>query len=131
MILVWAMLAIPAPTEAVGSSFDLECVGESWDSPKLLAPIENKRPFSITYRVSLSQSRWCSGECVETTPIEEVTAGRIVFDLSDKDGPFETFTLVRRDSGRYMHRTRLGEFTSISQGECQRRPFSGFPATRF
>lgn len=124
-------IAILAATAADEQRFNLVCDGESYSVKSMLAPRENVRSFSWTYRVDLRAGQWCTEECVAPRPIIEVTDNAIVFEKENRGTLNDTITLAYRHTGVLFSRFRLGEFASVAEANCRKVPFTGFPARRF
>lgn len=120
---------IPTAVLALASAFNLSCELRMTAYDGKVAPIvvgELHRDL----RIDLSAMRWCQGECEETQPIERVTEAELT--LVSEDMPRLSINLtINRESGRYEHRFSLDELWFRELGQCEARPFSGFPRKRF
>lgn len=123
-------------TLATAIAFNLICSGQTSIKYKIFDPPQNKSEFEITYRVDLSSKRYCFDRCTTTFTLKEITANTIVFVMEERDKLDDTITFVNRENGRYFDRTRSfisgdSVLVTISEGECRKVPFTGFPARKF
>lgn len=116
---------------AAAAAFNLSCSGESYYYKQLLGPKEGVTPYHTTIRIDPDRRRWCHDECESTLDMVEVSDRYLVFIKEVRGTLDDTDFIVSRETGRLFRRTRLGEFVSISEAQCERAPFTGFPARRF
>ena len=120
--IVWvAALAISlSACMAEERRFDLACSGTTHS--RLMGAVEPDAPYSATYRIDLSRSRWCQDDCGASYPIDDASEPKIklvetghVFLYFDR--PSDTLTDARDLYGR----------STKTVARCSRRPFSGIP----
>ena len=119
---------------ATVAAFNLICTGTTFlGSGTDALKKENQFAYSETFRVDLHSGRWCSGNCATTSPIYSVDPTKIMLKLEeDKTMGWESFILLNREDGSILDRTKMGgELMAMSTGNCERAPFTGFPARRF
>lgn len=115
-------------TATTAQAFNLNCTGTFYGT--------DISPFSYTYRLDLSQKKWCGGDCTRIFDFAEISPNQLTFENEKKetrDGPQLTVSSVDRISGIY---TRLHKWrSSINRkpmdiewiGQCEPGPFTGFP----
>lgn len=132
-ILVAGSLAQSSAAYADPARFDLICSGtSSFGSLAKLTEPRIETQFSLRYRVDLTTRKWCSGDCISSSDLAEVTDRVIVFERhEDKDG--DEVALVNRESAHYTYRLRSWIFESVTlnEGSCEPAPFSGLPVRKF
>lgn len=117
---------------ATAAAFNLVCAATETSGKILDFANQAKREVTIEFRVDLDRKRWCSCECLSTSPIFKVTDTHIIFrQEEDKDGDIGLF--VSRETGDLFDRNRsfLINWVTLRQGKCERAPFKGFPALKF
>lgn len=128
---VAAALAATAGT-AAAQSYDLHCAGTEQDS--IDGPAT---PYEYGFRVDLGTGRWCWDHCERTFEIHEVAPERLV--LADEDtreprGRYYLLNEINRQTGRHelvsISTMLPGRYRKV-EGQCERRPFSGFPEPKF
>ncbi|WP_158013904.1 hypothetical protein [Sphingomonas sanxanigenens] len=125
----WRMLGGAAT--AVMMTFNLVCTGTvtttSYNDRK-------SAPYNYVYRIDLSKSRWCDGECKSINEVASVQPASITLKDKKEDGPFSkssTRNVINRETGEHsiLHVRRLSAtpFSMEWQGTCTPSPFTGFP----
>jgi hypothetical protein len=126
---VFLLAAFPARAAQV-TRFDLVCKGAY---KVLSSPAENKTE-ARRYSIDVAAKRWCrTDECRQALPIQTVTADQITLRITEPEASIEQRHTISRVTGAYYERVYakfLGH-TSISEGTCERAPFSGFPTAKF
>lgn len=131
-----AFLAFALAGSTQGQTFDLVCTGEL--TTESINGNEAK-PYSVRYRVNLTDGKWCEGDCADTSPIAKTSPGVIVFESIDKDAPSERvrkINNVSRETGQhlalYTSRSIGGAMSIVTmrwKGMCEPAEFSGFPTS--
>lgn len=116
------------------SQFDLVCSGMS--STKSLFENSSK-PYSDIYRIDLQRKIWCDGECKATRDISDILPTELTLQSANVDTPSERSTLINsvdRQTGAHKITStysKPGDRRTIIimdwAGQCEKRPFSGFP----
>lgn len=133
----WLALALITLQPQV-QQFDLVCSG----SVHALSQFTDRTdPYSYHYRVDLSEGKWCEGDCGVLREFVEVQPAILVLTRSSEYsqvlGRREITNTIDRVTGRHSIASASGGsgtlLTMNWQGQCERRPFSGFPViqTRF
>ena len=117
----------------LSAAFDLSCVGNETYSDDMRPRSSAERPFRDIYRVDLKSQRWCSGQCVETRAIQEITDRSIILSANDGDRSTADWVHIEinRESGKYSYDLVLATKFSFRKGICSRAQFSGFPSRKF
>jgi hypothetical protein len=132
LIIVLAALLSSAASaaETNSSSFDLDCAGQRLETSKKTAS-----PFSMSYRVDLSQNEYCYGKCEKTFPIVSVSPLEIVLrDETDRFGGSSRYVLNRVEGTLSAHvLLPIPNAPEVMQIDavCTRKSFSGFPIVKF
>lgn len=88
--------------------------------------------FPVEYRIDLAEGRFCVGTCDETHPIAKATATDFyLVAKSYEDGSNKEFIKINRESGSYVWILGAPPSEVRLIGECEKRPFSGFPQRKF
>lgn len=121
---------------AVAQTFNLSCAG-TMETIDFNSGIRTA-PYSTIYRINLDTKQWCEGECQALYDIAEAAPGYLALSRQDVDGVTETKTVsntIDRQTGRHINyystadpRQRLSRYTMSAKGQCERQPFTGFPA---
>jgi len=115
-------------------AFNLVCTGTTYIGATKLDALkkENQLPYAETFRIDLKQGRWCSGKCQTTSPIYNIGSTSIMLKLEqDKEAGTESFISINREDGKVLDRTTVDTMILMNIGECERAPFTGFPALKF
>lgn len=127
------MIELFLAAAATPLSFDLLCIGSlsrnDLNSPSMFPKVIEKDAVRI-YRISLTDKKWCSGDCKETQDLHGVNSNEIV--LKDANGVgYEISISVNRESGRMLYRQVIGSEVEVMIAKCQPKQFSGFPKKLF
>jgi hypothetical protein len=116
---------------AAVAAFNLICTGTT-TSGELLDLGKPKTPVTVILRVDLGANRWCSGDCKSTAEIKEVRENSIIFRMGEDDNG-DDFFYVNRETGELFDRTRSFtlKWITLTQGNCEKAPFTGFPVRKF
>lgn len=120
------LLALAAAT----ATFNLDCEGleVSGNRAAMKRNPPVAVPFRITYRVNLTSGRWCSGDCLGTSPLYTLSARGIWFEhQSGKKGRMELSAHVDRETGNYDYVLRTKAYLIGRTGKCKRSAFTDFP----
>lgn len=125
-----------AAVVAATAAFNLVCSGTFVVGSMNDIVTQKKTPTEVVYRIDLNEGRFCTGNCANTSPIYRVTDTQIIFEASeDKDAGSDTLEMVNRESGQYLNRLRFLDLTTptiiMTQGVCEKAPFTGFPVRKF
>lgn len=126
------VLAILAAIQGVDPSFDLVCVGRDEQA-------QVNKPSAVTerawhFRIDLVSRKYCIDDCRFIKDIKDVQPVRITFwDYSEpmSGDIYESSLYISRETGSlsgkfgFRYNTVL---TSHWSGNCDKKPFSGFPA---
>ena len=115
-------------------AFNLICTGTTYIGATRLDALkkENQLPYAQTFRIDLNERRWCSGKCETTSPIYNIGATTIMLKLEqDKEANTESFISINREDGKVLDRTIVDTMLIMNTGQCERAPFTGFPALKF
>lgn len=117
------------------AAFNLVCTGTYQHVPVASLPMPppaGGTPFTIIYRVDLESRRYCADTCTTTEALASVTDTMITFRLyplgNEASGDVSS---VNRETGMYTSVLIIGSGAIVSQGTCERAPFTGFPQRRF
>ena len=124
--LVIALALIGTPAAAAGEQFDLVCEGRF--KPRINA---RWRPTESRYRIDLSTSAWCNGQCTEVRQIASIETGKIILSRSSPGERLYALHELDRVAGTYQHYFSGGLSFHREEGRCTVAPFSGFPSARF
>jgi len=110
------------------AAFDLWCEGKQTEFTKE-GPLETV--FTRIFRIDLASGRYCDGDCTSTRAIFRVEDNKITFFDSFSQSGLGSEQSVNRETGE-LFEGRIGvDATTLSFGQCERRPFSGFPQRQF
>lgn len=119
---------------AAAAAFNLICTGTVQSTS---ATGRTATPYSMTYRIDLSQGKWCDGECAAPRDLARVLPTQLVLQDDNEDSPRRREMMVvqiDRDTGahRIFATSGIGVAAIVMrwEGRCQRAPFSGFPSPR-
>lgn len=110
--------------------FNLNCTGKLTEYPNWT------KPFSLVYRVDLSQKKWCEGDCRRTFDFVEISPSRLTLSRERTytvSGENFIITYIDRVTGEYksfsvVYKTRYSIDTRKEwSGQCERAPFTGLP----
>jgi hypothetical protein len=131
-----ALLGISGLLHAAQSqAFDLNCKINrmaAYDGGKPTQLLDE--PIDASFRIDLTEGRYCSGECKETKPIYRVTQTTIILDFvrTPDDKGSERIEKVSRESGSYVSQLWYdGQTSMVTLGACSPAPFTGFPKRKF
>lgn len=115
------------------TAFNLVCTGTEVVGPMSIALVNSPDavPYQVTYRIDLSQQRWCSHECETTRYIASVSEIEIVLETTTPGARPESGVRLNRETGRFLDLLLIGNNAVLRQGTCEPAPFTGFPARRF
>jgi len=136
--LLLATALVATPVSAATDQFDLVCRGQ-----QKLSANGRPTPKETRYRIDLARKSWCTDQCKEVRPIQDVSQGQIVIEAHERTNS-EDFTVrhtIDRTTGAWTNfyssagvRTRMmfspGAWWETN-GNCEAAEFSGFPAPRF
>jgi len=89
-------------------------------------------PFTRIFRINLNLSRYCEGDCTTTRAIAQVEPTRItLFDNIGPNGIGGEQSINRENGELNGSSMSVGGMPRFVKAQCQRQPFSGFPAQRF
>lgn len=114
------------------SRFNLDCTFPA-SNGKTADAVDNAPTVLHVLRVDLKAKRFCADDCVETQEIRSITDHKIELDPPSPE-TFETHAVaIYRESGRaYLSESEMGgRFIRGRPGQCQRKPFGGFPEPKF
>lgn len=118
---------------AMAATFNLICSGESVTTRGTGSSAETEfSEFETTYRVDLTERRWCRDKCERTFAFAAITPTELIFD--DMDIPSEkayNHVTVNRESGSYSVVAGWIFGTVMKTGYCTKAPFEGFPSRKF
>jgi hypothetical protein len=116
---------------AAALAFNLICTGTT-TTGELMDFDKPKTPVTVVLRVDLEKNRWCSGDCKSTAAIKELRETSIIFRMGEDDNG-DDFFYVNRETGELLDRTRSFalKWITLTQGQCEKAPFTGFPARKF
>ena len=118
------MIAAALPVVA---AFNLICSGTLRSGPVGLAlPEQDGEPFTITYRIDLDSSRWCSDACDTVEPLASIFEGQILLRDRHDPGASNVVTIFPAQR-RFTDTTVEGNTATLRSGTCQPEPFTGFP----
>lgn len=129
----------PAPTDATGqteltggqpsaAAFNLLCEGTEIRVSK---DGMQEAAFSRTFRLDLASGRYCDGDCTSTRAIFRVEDNKITFFDSFSQSGLGSEQSVNRENGAFFEGHIGVNATTMANGQCERRPFSGFPQRQF
>lgn len=120
---------------AVAATFNLVCTGTSTSESMMGKEVE---PYSYEYRFDLAKGVYCEGECKATRPVKRIDPTTIYLSDETKDNlsshEVESNRIDRETGSQsilYTRRSRTDRFDLMImkwQGQCEKRPFTGFPA---
>lgn len=121
-LLILLAMATQSPQQ-----FDLICSGRH-----TIVGVAGKKetPYSMHMRVDLRRRIWCEADCRERINIFAIQPTRIVFeDTVDVNGDhlMHTRHIVDRETGHQVMTADGAAYISYI-GDCERRPFTGFPS---
>lgn len=116
---------------AAVAAFNLVCTG-TFTSGKILEIDQSESAVKLVLRIDLGSNRWCSADCKSTAVIKEVLDTSIIFRMS-KDDDGDDFFSVSRETGDFIDRTRnfAINWITMTRGNCEKAPFTGFPVRKF
>ncbi len=84
--------------------------------------------FTHIFRVNLSTSRWCSGHCLETQPLDKGAGNYLGFIWNAEEKLF-----VNRETGRITHSKKkyFPNYELTGVGDCKKAAFTGMPKVKF
>ena len=93
------------------------------------------KKWRITYILDLSHNIWCSVEkCVggpiAITKYDEASITLVDLGYAFPDSTFRLKDTIDRRTGHFHGDYRLDDEIGITDGECTKMPFGGFPARR-
>lgn len=123
-------LALVAATPA--QQFDLVCSGIQ--TSESVSTGRSSEPYSYRYRFDLAAGKYCEAACKGTRDIVRVSPVQITLADSRTDTPREQkfdSSIIDRETGKqsilYSVRDTLGLRVHRWEGQCEKRPFTGFP----
>ncbi|GAA0760589.1 hypothetical protein FHS52_001081 [Erythromicrobium ramosum] len=127
--------ALAAPANAASEQFNLLCTGTMTET-STFSP-DKASQYQKEFRIDLASGRWCEGECKRPSNFATVEADRLVFiDHEDETKTLDSRSLemVDRTTGKHSSYVMVIAYgrqkltsSSVSEGDCEIRPFSGFP----
>jgi hypothetical protein len=114
---------------AAAQVFNLNCTGES-------SGFQERKSFSLVYRVDLSRKKWCVGECRRLDDFVEIGPTHLTFEKKERITPWAvTYEIktVDRETGKYVSEHIVDQNRGYQarkewSGQCERLPFTGFPS---
>lgn len=118
-----------APTWAASptATFNLVCAGSETRSH---ATVNENVSFKRIYRIDLAHNRWCTDRCASTNEIVRTTAITLTLEDGANFGG-ETTTLFKRETGRLVSVSKIGDHVIVDFADCRKAPFGGMPAIKF
>jgi hypothetical protein len=112
------------------AAFDLLCEGTETRISK--AGVQEVA-FSRSFRLNLASGRYCDGDCTSTRAIFRVEDTKITFYDTYRDTypSYGGEQSVNRENGELFEGHIGVDGTTMANGRCERRPFSGFPQRQF
>lgn len=113
------------------AAFNLICTG-TFTSGKILEIGQPESAVKLVLRIDLDSNRWCFGDCRSTAVIKQVADTSIIFRMAKDDDGDDLFS-VNRETGDFIDRTRnfAINWITMTRGNCEKAPFTGFPVRKF
>lgn len=111
--------------------FNLVCSG-THSSGKIFDRAVPETPKKMVLRVDLDGRRWCTGPCLTTSRISEVTENQVTLSES-RNGPRSQKFSIDRETGEFVDVwiDWNADWRILDAGFCVKSEFTGFPARKF
>ena len=131
MAVIAVSTLVSAAPALAADQYDLVCKGT--EQRKTGVPAS---PWKETFRIDLTQKRWCRGACTSAGPISSITPDEITILDTRKPGtgPADAVLSFSRTSGKvreYVEAGWSGSSFDIANGTCVRDLYSGMPGQKF
>ena len=126
------LVAVAASQDAIPKQFNLECSGTVSVSSLIrsLAPA-TATEWKETFRINLSDSRWCDGRCEVVNKIARADSDNLMLRDDQQSGRIVR-TWINRRTGRYYSSQDLSPYdAAITSGQCVVSTFTDFTPPQF
>ena len=93
------------------------------------------KPYAYEYRIDMESGQWCADNCKRLAAIYEIQPSEITLENSTEidaaDILSRTQNVINRETGAHLMTAtidmRSGKSALLWRGQCEKKPFSGFP----